>query len=144
MFQLTLVSVKKLPSVTKIREAIPSEGMDIAKLAEDLGVDDTSFNLFSKIMERICNVETRSWVKPLSTMPSESDIQKIIEAAKTPVPRERKLKSNEYDVSELMGDIVITRNENSELVRGSGNLRPNQFYRVFYEDSATLSAFVTK
>lgn len=31
-----------------------------------------------------------------------------------------------------------------ELVRGAGNLRPPRLYRVFYENSATLSCFVTK
>ncbi|KAL1610526.1 hypothetical protein SLS60_002195 [Paraconiothyrium brasiliense] len=137
------LKIKKLPSVEEIRKIIPKEGLDVRDLARKLGIDNTNYYLFSELIKITCDIEIRAWVKPLPQIPSASAVEKIYEAARKPATR-RQLLANHVIDAKLTADVRISWDEHMELARGAGGILPEKFYRVFYEDSATLTPYVTK
>ncbi|KAF9729687.1 hypothetical protein PMIN04_010574 [Paraphaeosphaeria minitans] len=137
------LKIKKLPSVEELRNMIPSDGVDIRDLARKLNISDTNYWLFSELIKMTCDIEIRAWVRPLPTIPSPFALMKLYQAASKPAVR-RELLENQVIAAELQGDITITWEGHTELARGASRILPESFYRVFYEDSATLTPYVSK
>ncbi|KAF2636198.1 hypothetical protein P280DRAFT_522442 [Massarina eburnea CBS 473.64] len=140
------LKVNVLPPVKDIITAIPPEGISTEDLAAKWSgkIDATNAALFAKIVQRICNVELKIWVKLRAEVPSEEEIEEMIKEAKKPPPPKEILESNQTIGSKLIGPISITFRETDELVRGASNRLPSSLYRTFYENSATLSSYVSK
>ncbi|KAF2438072.1 hypothetical protein P171DRAFT_491365 [Karstenula rhodostoma CBS 690.94] len=117
--------------------AIGPEGIDMHKLAEQMGVDKTNYHLFVRFLREGFNIEVRCWITRPSTRLDEKRIESINRAARKATIPLKLIPFKQRVVAKLYEKIRITRTGPEELLREKRNSFPQKVYRTFNEKAAT-------